>query len=107
MVGLATHTLILKTLLEAIENLALSGKKAALEHGGFCDWIVVALCHSLADRSRRVPDLETDVPKSNQRLANDLLHLFVHRVFVLQKKNVHIAHGCELTTAIAAECNDS
>ena len=80
---MAAHALVLKALLEAVENLPFAGEKAALQHRGFCDRVVVAFLHGLADRSRRVSDLESNVPEGHERLADDFLHLFVHCVFIL------------------------
>ena len=103
LIGPTAHALLLKPFFEAIENLALAGQQTAIEHRCFGDRILVAFFHSLGDRARRVPDLEADIPKSDECLADDLLHLFINSAFVLQKEDIHIAHGSEFAAAIATE----
>ena len=62
LIGPSAHALLLEPFFEAIENLTLAGEQTALEHRCFGDRILVAFFHSLADRARRVPDLEADIP---------------------------------------------
>ena len=103
---MAAHALLVEAVLEAVENLALAGQEAALQHRGFRDGILVALFHGLADRSRCVSDLEAYIPEGHQRLADDFLHLFVRSIFILQEKNIHIAHWGEFATAVASKGRD-